>query len=168
MKLVAVVTAAVVGLAPGVAVAGPPDPLQKRLDGVVAVSAVGALAEVHDGRRVWRGTSGVAEWGTTRGVPVDGRVRVGSITKTFVATVVLQLVAKGRLGLDDSVERWLPGVVPNGQDMTVRQLLNHTSGLYDYKDTLPMPPSQEFLDNRWRTWTASELIDRSIAHRTNY
>ncbi|MEU4295460.1 serine hydrolase domain-containing protein [Kribbella sp. NPDC026596] len=128
------------------------------------MSAVGALAEVRDGRRVWRGTSGVAEVGTTRGVPVDGRVRAGSITKTFVATVVLQLVAKGRLRLDDSVEGWLPGVVPNGQHITVRQLLNHTSGLYDYKDTLPMPPSQEFLDNRWRTWTVSELVERAVAH----
>ena len=60
------------------------------------------------------------------------RFRAGSITKTFVATVVLQLVDEGRLRLDDTVERWLPGVVPDGDRITVRQLLNHTSGLYDY------------------------------------
>ena len=163
MKLVAVVTAAVVGMSPGVAVAGDRGGLQKGLDDVVAASAVGALAEVRDGQRVWRGSSGVAEVETTKAVPVGARVRVGSITKTFVATVVLQLVDEGWLRLDDSVEHWLPGVVPNGSRITVRQLLNHTSGLFDYKDTLPMPPSQEFLDTRWRTWTASELIQRAVA-----
>jgi D-alanyl-D-alanine carboxypeptidase len=97
-------------------------------------------------------------------VPVAGRFRAGSITKTFVATVALQLVAEGRIRLDDSVERWLPGVVPNGENITVRQLLNHTSGLYDYKDTLPLPPSEEFYANRYRTWTASEQIQRALAN----
>jgi CubicO group peptidase (beta-lactamase class C family) len=68
------------------------------------------------------------------------RFRVGSVTKSFVATVVLQLVGEGRLSLDDTLERWLPGLVPNGEQITVRQLLNHTSGLYDYTDDLPEPP----------------------------
>ena len=103
-------------------------------------------------------------WARPRPVPVHGRFRVGSITKTFVATVVLQLVGEGRLRLDDPVERWLPGVVPDGHRITVRQLLNHTSGFYDYLHTLPMPPAQEFLDNRWRTWTAAELVQRAVAH----
>jgi len=138
--------------------------LQKRLDDVVAVGAVGALAEVRDGRDLWRGASGVAVVGTTRAVPVRGRFRVGSITKTFVATVVLQLVAEGRLRLEDPVERWLPGVVPGGDRITVRQLLNHTSGLYDYLHTLPFPPAPEFFDNRWRTWTAAEQIQSALAH----
>jgi D-alanyl-D-alanine carboxypeptidase len=138
--------------------------LQKRLDDVVAAGAVGALAEVRDGRDLWRGASGVAVVGTTRAVPVRGRFRVGSITKTFVATVVLQLVAEGRLRLEDPVERWLPGVVPGGDGITVRQLLNHTSGLYDYLHTLPFPPAPEFFDNRWRTWTAAEQIQSALAH----
>ena len=60
------------------------------------------------------------------------RFRAASITKTFVATVVLQLVAEGRLGLDDPVERWLPGAVRDGGAITIRQLLDHTSGLFDY------------------------------------
>jgi CubicO group peptidase (beta-lactamase class C family) len=59
------------------------------------------------------------------------RIRVGSITKTFVATVVLQLVEEGKLSRDDSVEQWLPGVVPNGGAITLRQLLSHRSGLFD-------------------------------------
>ncbi len=138
--------------------------LQQRLDEVVAVGAVGALAEVRDEQGVWRSNSGVAEFGTTREVPIHSRFRVGSITKTFVATVVLQLADEGRLRLDDPVQRWLPGAVPNARNITVRHLLNHTSGLYDYRLTLPPPGTQAFLDNRWRTWTATELVHRAVAH----
>lgn len=60
------------------------------------------------------------------------RFRVGSVTKTFTAVLVLQLVAEGRLHLDDTMERWLPGVLPVGRDVTLRQLLNHTSGIFNY------------------------------------
>lgn len=138
--------------------------LQELLDAVVADGAVGALAEVRDRRGVWRLVSGVADVGTTRAVPANGRFRAGSITKTFVATVVLQLVEEGRLRLEDTVERWLPGAVPGGDRISVRQLLDHTSGVYDYLETLPGPPRQEFHDNRWRTWTASELVQRAVAN----
>ena len=167
VTLVTATTALALAAAPA-ATAAPVEPdrpgLQERLDDVVAAGAVGALAVVRDGHRGWRGNSGVAELGTTRAVPVHGRFRIGSITKTFVATVVLQLVGEGWLRLDDPVEKWLPGVVPDGDRITVRQLLNHTSGLYDYRRTLALPPSQEFLDNRWRTWTAAEQIERAVAH----
>src|SRR3954447_26064816 len=91
--LVALVSAAVVGVMPSVANATPPD---RGLDGVVAI---GALAEVREGREVWRGSSGVAELGSSRRPPVNGRFRAGSITKTFVATVVLQLVGERRVRL---------------------------------------------------------------------
>jgi D-alanyl-D-alanine carboxypeptidase len=138
--------------------------LQRRLDDLTAAGAVGALAEVRDEHGVWRGTSGVAELGTTRPVPVHGRFRAGSITKTFLATVVLQLADEGRLRLDDTVDAWLPGEVPDGDRITVRQLLNHTSGLYDIVRTLPLPPKPEVLDNRWRTWTPAELVARAVAN----
>ena len=63
---------------------------------------------------------------TTRRPMLTGdRFRVGSITKTFVATLVLQLAAEHRLALDDTVERWLPGLVPSGDAITLRQLLRH-------------------------------------------
>jgi D-alanyl-D-alanine carboxypeptidase len=62
------------------------------------------------------------------------RYRVGSVTKTFISTVALQLVGEGRLRLDDTVERWLPGLVPNGEAITLRMLFNHTSGLFDYTE----------------------------------
>ncbi len=167
-SLVTATTAMAVIAVPAAATAAPPDAdsvgLQRRLDDVVAAGAVGALAEVRDEHGVWRGTSGVAERGTTRPVPVHGRFRVGSITKTFVATVTLQLVGEGRLRLDDPVEAWLPGVVPDGRRITVRHLLNHTSGLYDYLRTLTLPPNPEFLNNRWRTWTAAEMVRQALAN----
>ncbi|MGF1428954.1 serine hydrolase domain-containing protein [Kitasatospora sp. LaBMicrA B282] len=79
--------------------------------------------------------AGLADVATGRPARPDDRFRIASNTKSFVATVLLQLVAEQRLGLDDSVARWLPGVVSgagnDGSRITVRQLLNQTSGLYD-------------------------------------
>lgn len=138
--------------------------LQRGLDEIIEAGAVGVVVEVRDKHGVRRGTSGVSELGKTRAVPVRARFRAGSITKTFVATVVLQLVDEGRLRLDDTVEKWLPGVVPGGGRITVRQLLGHTSGLFDYLHTLSLPPAPEFLDNRSRTWTANELIQRALSN----
>jgi D-alanyl-D-alanine carboxypeptidase len=132
--------------------------LSRALDEMVAAGAVGALAEVRDERGTWRGTSGVAELGRPDPVRTDSVLRIGSVTKTFVATVVLQLVAEGWLRLDDPIERWLPGTVPGGQDITLRHLLNHTSGLFDYLRALPMQPPATFLDIRWRTWEPRELV----------
>jgi D-alanyl-D-alanine carboxypeptidase len=62
----------------------------------------------------------------------ETRVRAGSVTKTFTAVVVLQLVAEHKLALADSVEKWLPGVFSNGARITIRELLNHTSGIFNY------------------------------------
>jgi D-alanyl-D-alanine carboxypeptidase len=78
------------------------------------------------------------------------------VTKSFVATLVLQLVGEGRLRLDDNLERWLPGLVPNGDDITVRQLLQHTSGLYNYTDDLPEPP---------RRFRPRELVAIATGHK---
>ena len=94
------------------------------------------------------------------------RFRVGSVTKTFVATVVLQLVGEGRLGLEDSVERWLPGVVPNGAGITVRQLLNHTSGLFAYGGDSDFV--MEATRNPLRVWTPREIVAIATAHPPNF
>ncbi len=143
----------------------PPQPpgLQHRLDTIAASGALGVVAEVRHRDHVWRGSSGTARLHGAQPVPLRSAVRAGSITKTFTATVVLQLVADGELRLRDSVERWLPGVLPNGDDVTVRELLSHTSGVPDYVATLPLPPRPRFLDVRLRTWTPIQLIDRALA-----
>jgi D-alanyl-D-alanine carboxypeptidase len=86
---------------------------------------------VRAGHRTWRGAAGVADLATGAPMRPGLRHRIGSVTKTFVATAVLQLVAEGRLRLDDPVARWLrlPGLDPR---VTVRMLLRHTSGIADY------------------------------------
>src|SRR3954465_15578039 len=103
-KRIAVVGMAALALcaAPVRAEAAPND-LQPGLDEVVRTAGVGAQVDVRDGNRVWLGRSGVAEVGTTRPVSLNGRFRIGSITKTFLATVVLQLAAEKQLKLDDPV-----------------------------------------------------------------
>lgn len=120
------------------------------LDGVVASGAPGVLLVVREDGEVRSETRGFS--GETTPIRADQRFRVGSITKTFVAALVLQLVDDGQLRLDDSVERWLPGLVPNGRAITVRQLLMHTAGLYDYVE------DPRVLRGPERRWTPRELV----------
>lgn len=101
--------------------------LQRMLRALTQKERSGAIALVETDEGIWRGASGYAE--RKRRAESEDRFRIASTTKTFVATVVLQLVGEGRLSLDDSVERRLPSRVREGRRITVRQLLNHTSGL---------------------------------------
>ncbi|KJY34436.1 serine hydrolase domain-containing protein, partial [Streptomyces sp. NRRL S-495] len=101
----------------------------------------------------------------------DGRFRIGSVTKAFVSTVVLQLVGEGRLRLDDPVERHLPGLVPNGGAISVRQLLNHSSGLYDYAEDPRFFYQDEASlrdyalgDRRWQDYRPEQLVAIGVAH----
>ncbi|MEV6521825.1 serine hydrolase domain-containing protein [Longispora sp. NPDC051575] len=149
--------------APAGAAAPAADTLRDELDAVVAGGAPSAVLEFRDGRRVERLASGVAELDRHRPAPVDGRFRIGSVTKTFASTVALQLVGERRLALDDSVERWLPGTVPNGRNITVRQLLNHTSGLYNYTDEVLVSPEQVVRD-RYKRYTPRQLVALAAAH----
>ncbi|CCH34668.1 serine hydrolase domain-containing protein [Actinosynnema sp. NPDC047251] len=119
--------------------------------------AAGVQIRVVDGRDRFTARAGVAEWGTTKPVPADGRFRAGSITKTFVATVVLQLVGEGRVGLDQPVGRYLPGLLPDGDEITVRMVLQHTSGLYNYTASLPLDPAG-FETIRYQRWTPQEIL----------
>jgi D-alanyl-D-alanine carboxypeptidase len=136
--------------------------LQAVLDDIAATMGSGVLAEVRSAGRVWRSASGVAELGTSSPVPVEGRFRAGSITKSFVATVVLQLVGEGRTALDDPVEKWLPGIVQGGDRITLRHLLQHTSGIVDYGESDQFRSfygtTEAIVGMRHRTWTAPELL----------
>jgi D-alanyl-D-alanine carboxypeptidase len=109
----------------------PPDvpALQRTLRTLTQTQHSGALALVRAQTGTWRGASGYAEG--TRRVRPGNRFPIASTTKPFVATVVLQLVGERRLALNDSVEARLPGKVRAGDRITLRQLLNHTSGLKD-------------------------------------
>src|SRR5438876_2905260 len=95
-------------------VAAKPAALQRLARSLVAGGAPGAIVYVRTATGVRSATAGVARLRPRAPMRVADRYRIGSITKTFVATVVLQLAAEGKLGLDDPVERWLPGLVPDG------------------------------------------------------
>jgi CubicO group peptidase (beta-lactamase class C family) len=91
------------------------------------------------------------------------RFRVGSLTKTFVATVVLQLVEEGRLSLADSVERWLPGLVPNGGDISVRRCGATTA---TSSATTPRPGGTG--DGKWQLVLFVNLDESALTPRLNH
>lgn len=138
-----------------------PPALEQALDKLVSDGVPGAIALERDAGREWHAAAGVADLRTKKAIGADDRFRIGSMTKAFVSTVVLQLVAERRLSLEDSVEHWLPGVVPDGAAITVRELMNHTSGLYDYID---LPFYVQLLRDPLKTWRPLELVRRAVAH----
>ncbi|KHD77448.1 hypothetical protein MB27_11920 [Actinoplanes utahensis] len=156
LTLLSLVVAAPAGAAP------PRDELRKDLRAVVAAGATSAIAEITGPSGTRRAAAGVAELGRPTPAPVGGRFRIGSVSKTFLATVVLQLAAERRLTLDDTVERWLPGIVPDGDGITLRQLLDHTSGLYNYTAALDLSPAG-WLPQRYRSWDPAELVALATA-----
>lgn len=108
--------------------------LQRTLDSAVRTASVrGASAAVilADGRE-WRGTTGFSE----PGVPINPSMRfgIGSISKNITAALLVRLAEQGKLSLDDPLSRWLPPIAFVDPAITVRQILNHTSGVFDLTD----------------------------------
>jgi D-alanyl-D-alanine carboxypeptidase len=131
--------------------------LQGLLDRLVAAGAPGAAGWVRDEDGSRHAASGLADLRARRPMRPWLHFRAGSATKALVATVVLQLVAESRLSLDDTVERWLPGIVPYGDQVSLRQLLNHTGGVPDYTATV-YPTLYASRQGRRRDWTPRELV----------
>ncbi|MFE4334608.1 serine hydrolase domain-containing protein [Streptomyces sp. NPDC056831] len=143
------------------------DDLHRDTDAIQALGVTGVQARVttRPGRDLVA-TSGVAEAGTDRPVPRNGYFRMASTGKALVATVVLQLVAERKLALDDTVDRWLPGLVDGnaGSRITIRQLLQHTSGIHD--DDLPgYTTPQEYYERRYDTYTPQQIVALAMRHR---
>ncbi|MGK5544304.1 serine hydrolase domain-containing protein [Streptomyces sp. URMC 127] len=162
---------------PGMAVADPGGghvPTQEAMDAAVREGVPGVLVGSYDGKSWWDGSAGVADRTTKRPPQAGDHFRAGSITKTLVATVILQLEAQGRLRLDDTVEKWLPGMVHgNGNDgskITVKQLLNHTSGLFDYGRGLPAAnwSTKKWLDHRFDSFTPEQLVAAAVSHEPTH
>jgi D-alanyl-D-alanine carboxypeptidase len=134
--------------------------LRPLLQDVVAAGVPGVIARVQDGSETRLVAAGVSDLATGAALRPNDRFRVASITKTFVATVVLQLVEEGRLSLEEPVSRRLPGLLANGDTITVRQLLNHTSGLFNYTDDPTV--LQGLVQNR--VFTPRELVAIAETH----
>ena len=164
-------TTAIVGSSPAAAQRHPAaGAVQAELDLLTNVDRIpGALAQVRDrGGRSATFTSGTAELGTGRPmVSGTARFRIASVTKTFTAVAVLRLVAEHRVALDAPIETYLPGVVRgtgeggaiDGHDITVRELLQHTSGLPDYV---------EYLDRLDQPVKPIELVRLALAHQPDF
>ncbi|MFJ4626915.1 serine hydrolase domain-containing protein [Streptomyces sp. NPDC088847] len=130
---------------------------------LVAAGVPGVIVRVDDGHGRPIEISEQAAW--TRKdhrLRADDEVREASNTKTMMATLVLQLVAEHRLALTDPVEKWLPGQVRNGRAITLRMLLNHTSGLFDYTDDPALAPALTGRDPH--VWTSTEILRLVSGH----
>ncbi|QKV93179.1 beta-lactamase family protein [Streptomyces sp. NA02950] len=129
-------------------------------------AAPGAAVLVRDGRGTRFTAAGVADVRTGRRIHRNDHFRAGSLTKTVIAAVTLRLADQGRLRLDDTVERHLPGLVHgqgnDGRRITLRQLLTHTSGLYDY----PADPelARQLSSAGTRTRTPASLVRTAVSH----
>lgn len=180
----ALVAATAVGLAAtlaGPAMATPPrggghSATRTAMDAAVKDGVPGVTATATDGHGSWSATLGVGDLRTGKPRSTADHYRVGSITKTFVSTVVLQLEAEGRLSLDDKVAKWLPGVVTghgnDGSRITIRRLLNHTSGIFDYVGDEGFQRTyflkDGFYKHRYDTSTPEQLVAIAMSHEPDF
>ena len=140
----------------------PPAGLQRAAGQLVADGVPGVIIMTRRGQRVSDVVAGLADKATGQPMRRQDRVHIGSITKTFVAAVVLQLAAEGRLSLNDSVQKWLPGVITghgyHPAQITIRQLLQHTSGLRDYA----ADPRFQTAPALEKTWRPQQLVNIAL------
>jgi D-alanyl-D-alanine carboxypeptidase len=169
------VTAATTGTS-SAAVADDHAEVQRVLDEAVTDGGMpGVITEIREGRESWFGRAGVADTETGRERRRQEHFRAASVTKSFTATVVLKLAAEGRLSLDDTVDTWLPGVVRgNGHDgtkVTIRQLLNNTSGIFPYISDTELATKQwtpAFLEGRFDSYRPEDLLKYALRNPAQF
>lgn len=143
--------------------------LRTTLDAVHEAGMYGSYSSVREGTERWTGASGLADVDTGRPVRPGMRHRVGSISKTFTAVAVLQQVERGRIRLDAPIGEYLPGLVKGerGREVTVRMLLNHTSGIGDYIlgafPSLAEGSTASLDEERFRSIRPEELVRLGLA-----
>ena len=140
------------------------DRLGRAAETVVDAGVPGVAVYVRDKGQTTVVSRGYDDVVAKRPMSARDRFRIGSVTKSFVAAVVLQLVDEGKLSLDDNVEQRLPGLVPNGSAITIRQLLSHRSGLFDYvRDRRILAPYLKGdLDH---VWTPLQVLRMATSHK---
>ena len=158
--------AAVAAAAQPVTATGPmPADLVTVLDGAAAASfaaaaAPGAVVAVQTPAGTWTKAYGMADPAAGVAMTTDVHTRIGSVTKTFIGSVLLQLATEHALSLDDTIGRYEPGV-PHGDEVTLRQLADMTSGVASY--TLDEAWVRSYLADPARVWTPDELVAIGIA-----
>jgi len=135
-------------------------PIEQKLQNVLDegikkydINGVSAAVIFPDGK-LWTGTSGISHDTVT--IKPDMVFAIGSITKTFVATLTLKLAEEGKLSLDDPLSKWLPEYPHVNSEITIRQLLNHTSGIYMFFSNEKI--WDDLLKDRTKIWTPEEVL----------
>ncbi|WP_151477401.1 serine hydrolase domain-containing protein [Streptomyces albicerus] len=138
--------------------------LQAAISDLSHPPATSAQLRAAHGTDHWYGTTGLADLTTGRAARPDDRFRAGSVTKAFVATVVLQLWTERRVELNAPIGRYLPGLLPSDfARITVTQLLNHTSGIPDHQGIPDTSTPEAALRHRFDRWTPHEWV-RTVTH----
>lgn len=139
--------------------------LETKLDGIIDSFYVtdklpGVIVGIWTPDFTYKKAFGKADIKTGEERKFDDKIRIGSITKTFVATVILQLADEAKLNIDDKLSKYYPSY-PNSENITLRQILNMTSGIPDYiEDPMVL---KSFIYNRTNKFTPMELMDATIA-----
>ncbi|HEY9328329.1 MAG TPA: serine hydrolase domain-containing protein [Streptomyces sp.] len=142
--------------------------LRAAISGLPSDDATAALVRVSGTGGVWRGSAGVHDLVSGRPADPAGRFRAGSVTKVFTAAVVLQLAGEGRIGLDRPVRHYLPDLIPATYGkVTVRWLLNHTSGLPSVDpgngDTV-----EDWYEHRFDLIDPADVVRETTTHRPDF
>jgi len=128
----------------------------------------GALVRITGSAGEWSGTSGVSDLRTEAPVRPDGYFRIGSTTKVYTAVMVLQLAQEHRIGLDQPVQRYLPGLLPaDYPPVPVYTLLDHTSGLPSV-DIPGLYDPRWILDHRFEHWSPRQVVDTAVRHPIDF
>jgi len=161
-KMLAVTGIAVTAMLATPTTATEPRLLDRMTQQLVRDGAPGALAVLRTPSGVRRAHAGLGRRLPRVPLVATDRFRVASVTKTFVAVVVLQLVDEGRLRLDQPVASILPGLVPGADSITIRALLGHTSGLSDFLDDEAFV--RAVIAHPGRAWSPRRLVSIATSH----
>lgn len=124
----------------------------------------------------WKGAAGMAD-GKKEAMTVDHKIKIASIGKTFTATVVLQLIEEGYLNLDDTIDKFLDNPIVKldslhiyegiayGRQITIKQLLSHTSGIADYMEDPRFIP--DVIEHPQTSWSPSKILGKYYEYQTN-
>lgn len=170
MRYTVVTAALVLVVLTGCSAGSGEDALQRDVDAIVAVGVTGVQARVVDDKGDRVAVAGKSDIAAAEPVSPNGFFRIGSVTKSLVATTVLMLLGEGRLTLDDTVQHWLPDTVRgNGNDgnlVTVRHLLQHTSGI---RDSLPETDTAEaYYRLRYQPRTPEQTVAAAMQHEPDF
>ena len=135
--------------------------IQPLVDRILEAGAPGIVVLRRDGDEVFHLAAGLANLAPATPIAATDRLRAGSLVKTFVAVLAMQLVEESALALEAQVEQLVPGVV-GGRSITVRQLLNHTSGLFDYWQDESF--FEQLLADPAQPWSPHALIELALRH----